>query len=249
MPNQLPIYTLWLSALALLSIGLSMVASTGPCAHLPGMDASSLLQKQCIFAAVGLLSAIAVSVFDVRKGRRWVWLAWGLCCALLTLCFVPGVGLELNGESRWIRLPGITFQPSEVAKLIMVISLAHWYSTHRETAGTFWKGFALPGVLFAIPLVLIFIEKDMGTAAALGLTGFCIMLLAGARWVLLLLAPLIGFMGLYGFKPVSENRLDRTLAWLHHQAHRRGLCLKHWLASPFTVPRAWGDAGLGVCSC
>ncbi|WP_186823916.1 FtsW/RodA/SpoVE family cell cycle protein, partial [Akkermansia muciniphila] len=91
--------------------------------------------------------------------------AAGGACFLLVLCYVPGIGKEINGERRWITI-GMQFQPSECAKLCMMMALANWLALYRDRTTSFWWGFVMPGLIFGIPLALILFEKDMGTSVA-----------------------------------------------------------------------------------
>ena len=232
MSSRLSIIVIWVCFIALLVLGVVMVASTGLCATVP-QGTSPVMQflvKQCGFALLGLLVALGLSAVDYHKLRRYVEVIWIVCTILLCCCYLPFIGKTLNGESRWISL-GITFQPSELAKICLMLTMANWYTTHREMAGTFWKGFAIPGAfLFGIPLVLILFEKDMGTSAALALSGFCVMLVAGTRWWLLALAVLLGGLALYVMMTGNANRMNRIEAWYDPQAFSQGAGRQQWIA-------------------
>ena len=240
MSSRLSIICLWVSFIFLLVFGVVMVASTGPCAP----RESGLLNKQAIFAAGGLIAALCISAADYHKLRSWVTPLWIFCCLLLVCCYLPGIGKSVNGESRWLNLGIMTFQPSEMAKIVLMLTLAHWYTTHREMAGTFWKGFAIPGILFGLPLVLILMEKDMGTSAALAMSGFCLMYVSGARGWLLLLALLLGALALYTMTISSENRMLRIEAWFDPQAFSQGAGRQQWIAM-LALARG-GIAGVGL---
>lgn len=232
MSSRLSIIVIWVCFIALLVLGVVMVASTGLCAAVPqGVSpVQQFLVKQCGFALLGLVVALGLSAVDYHKLRRYVKVIWIVCTILLFCCYLPFIGKTLNGESRWISL-GITFQPSELAKICLMLTMAHWYTTHREMAGTFWKGFAIPGgVLFGIPLVLILFEKDMGTSAALALSGFCVMWVAGTRWWLLALAMLLGGLALFMMTTGSANRMTRIEAWYDPQAFSQGAGRQQWIA-------------------
>ena len=142
MISRISIICIWISFILLLVLGIIMVASTGTCVQgqeaLPWYD--TFLGKQCIFALVGLGIALGLSRVDYHFWRRFVYVIWWVCVVLLICCYLPGIGKTINGESRWVNL-GLTFQPSELAKITLMLALAHWYTTHREVAGTFWKGF------------------------------------------------------------------------------------------------------------
>lgn len=231
MSTRISIITLWVCFITLLVLGIVMVASTGLCAPVPeGSDASSFLLKQSIFALIGLSAALVISATDYHLLRNWIKLMWWGCTIALILCYIPGIGMELNGERRWLNLGFLTFQPSEAAKIILMVCLAHWYTTHREMPGTFWKGFVIPGIIFGIPLMLILCEKDMGTAAALAVSGFCLMYVAGVRGWLLILALLVGALVLYDQATGSANRMERIDAWFNPQAFSQGAGRQQWIA-------------------
>ena len=232
MTSRVSIICIWICFILLLVLGVVMVASTGSCS--PGQDKlpwyDTFLGKQCMFAVGGLGLALFLSKVDYHIWRRFVFIIWVVSVVLLACCFLPGIGLTINGESRWIKV-GLTFQPSELAKIALMLTLANWYTTYREMAGTFWKGFVIPGAfLFGLPLFLILIEKDMGTAAALAMSGFCVMFVSGTRWWLMLLAMLLGAIVLYMMMTGSANRMQRIEAWLDPQAYSQGAGRQQWIA-------------------
>lgn len=186
------------SVAALVVLGLVMLASTSAWVEGVEKDPYLLVKRQGVFTGVGLLAALAIGMMDYRFLRKiWVWLLLG-ACVLLALCYVPGIKVEVKGEARWIWAPVIgRFQPSEVAKLAVIIALAAWFAQYRAEARTFFRGFVLPGLLLGVPVALIFFEKDMGTAVALGGAGFLLMYTAGTRAILLALVAIVGVTGLY----------------------------------------------------
>lgn len=232
MSTRLSIIVIWLCFIILLILGIVMVASTGLCAAVPhGEDPTMFLKKQAAFGLLGLGGALFLSTVDYHKYRAWVKPMWWFVCILLVMCYLPGVGLTINGERRWVNLGIITFQPSELSKIVLMICMAHWYTLYREQAGTFWKGFAIPGgCIFAVQLLLILFEKDMGTAAALAMSGFCIMYVAGARGWLMGIALLVGALVLYYMATGSANRMERIDAWLNPQAYSQGAGRQQWIS-------------------
>ncbi len=245
MSTRISIICIWFCFISLLVLGVVMVASTGLSAHAPnGGTQMDYIIKQCRYGFVGLLLALLISRYDYHKLRRWVWPMWIVTTILLICCFLPFIGLTLNGESRWIKI-GFTFQPSELAKISLMIWFAHWYTTYREAAGRFWQGFALPGIAFGIPLMLILVEKDMGTAAALAMCGFCVMFAAGARWWLILLAMLLGALVLYELTTGSANRMARIDAWMNPQAYSLLAGRQQWISMIAFARGGYLGVGLG----
>jgi cell division protein FtsW len=137
-------------------------------------------------------------------------------CVMLALCYVPGVGVSIYGSKRWIMLPFLgQFQPSEMARMVVVICLAAWFARWQTEVHTFWRGFILPGVITGIPLVLIAGETDVGTALSISVAVAAILFCVGTR--LLYMVPtalsMASAVGWYLYH--DENRWGRIQAWLH----------------------------------
>ena len=246
MSTRLSIICIWVCFITLLILGIMMVASTGLCATVgEGEDPADFLIKQSRFALLGLVVAVGVSFYDYHRLRNWIYTMWIVLFLMLFGCFMPFVGMNLNGENRWINLVVFSFQPSELAKSVLMICLAHWYTTHREVAGTFVNGFVKPCIIFGIPIALIFCEKDMGTAAALGMACFCVMFVAGTRKWILLLCIVMCWLMLYDQATDSANRLERIFAWFNPEAYSQGAGRQQWISIlAFARGGAWG-VGLG----
>ena len=171
---------LCLAVIALVTLGLVMLTSTSVWDD--EVDGYALVKKQAAFITLGLIGAVFIAHFDYKKLRPFWIPALVVSCALLVLCYVPGIGQSIKGESRWVKVSGLPqFQPSELAKIFVIMALAAWYAHFQTESRKFFKGFVLPSALLGIPTLLIFFEKDMGTAMALGLSGVLVMYVAGAR--------------------------------------------------------------------
>ncbi len=169
-----------LAVIALVTLGLVMLTSTS--VWNSGVDGYFLVKKQAKWIACGIFGALLVSRMDYRKIQPFWWPCLIGACALLVLCYIPGIGQSIKGEARWVKVPGMPqFQPSELAKIFVIIAMAAWYSHFRVETRTFFKGFVWPSVLLGIPVLLIFFEKDMGTSLALGAAGAVVMFIAGSR--------------------------------------------------------------------
>ena len=100
---------------------------------------------------------------------------------LLILVLIPGVGREVNGSIRWLDLGFMTLQASEPAKLFVVIFIAAYLSRNHEFVTGSWKGFAMPLLFIALPVVLLLREPDFGAVVVLMLAVFGMMFLAGVK--------------------------------------------------------------------
>ena len=200
-----------LAVTALVTLGLVMLTSTSVWDD--EVDGYSLVKKQALFIALGLVGAVFISNTDYKKLRPY-WIPALLdSCVLLVLCYVPGIGQTIKGESRWIRVPGLPqFQPSELAKIFVIMALAAWYAHFQTEGRKFFKGFVWPSLLLGLPVILIFFEKDMGTAMALGLSGVLVMYVAGARLPYLATAGITALAGMAFVVWKNPERMGRVMA-------------------------------------
>ena len=136
-------------------------------------------QRQASAFAVGFLCMLIVAQLDVHFIRGWTPLMYSGGIALLGLVLVMGV--ELNGAKSWLDLPGLpSFQPSEVVKFVLPMLLA-WYLGSRtlppRLKHLFWAA-----IMIVIPVALIVLQNDMGTAIMVMMSGVFVLFLAGIRW-------------------------------------------------------------------
>ena len=106
------------------------------------------------------------------------------------------------------------FQPSELAKIFVIMALAAWYAHYQTEGRKFFKGFVSPSILLGVPVVLIFFEKDMGTAMALGCSGGMVMFAAGVRMPYIIGAfTAYGWWSLVGYseKPRANGQDQRIV--------------------------------------
>lgn len=243
MSSKVCMILVWFFVICLLVVGLVMVSSTAAWAEETKHPYEPLF-KQTAFACAGLVGALVLSRIDYRLWRKYIWWILGFASFLLVLCYVPGIGKEINGERRWITI-GMQFQPSECAKLCMMMALAHWLALYRDRTTSFWWGFVMPGVIFGIPLALILFEKDMGTSVALALAAFCVMFVAGTRKIYLGAALIVAGASLYFLVQSNANRLERFLAWKDLDAHSQGAGLQQYRAAIALSRGGLEGVGLG----
>src|SRR2546430_17709446 len=103
----------------------------------------------------------------------WVWLV--LALAALALCYVPHIGMRLNGSRRWVGWGPITFQPSELGKLAVIFFLASWFARYEQPNYKLLFGFVLPLAILSLPTALVLGEVDLGKTALIGTAAFVIM--------------------------------------------------------------------------
>lgn len=216
---------------ALLALGLTMLASTG--AWVKNTEPHQFLILQSKWVGVGLVAAVVVACIPLEKFRKWAIPVMIITCIMLALCFVPGVGSEIYGSKRWIKIPGLTsFQPSEAAKLVVVFCLACWFARWPTETRTFWRGFVIPGVIAAIPVGLIAAETDVGTALSLSVAIAAIFFTVGSRLIYLVPTALLGMSAAYGYIRYDAVRWKRIEAWLdlENPIHQLDRGMQQWRA-------------------
>ena len=215
----------------LVALGLIMMASTS--AWVKGVEEPYyFLTRQATMMGVGLIAAFAASKFPLEFYRKLTPVMFIAICILLALCFVPGIGISIYGSKRWVGIGGFSFQPSELARIVVVICLAAWFARWQSEVKTFWRGFVMPGVIAGIPILLIAGETDVGTALSLSVSVAAIMFCVGTRLRYLVPTALIAMSAAYLYVRHNENRWGRIEAWLNLEdpIHQLDRGMQQWRA-------------------
>jgi len=176
-----------LAVIALTIIGVLFIYSASAASDDPRLR--MLYKKQMIWLCPGLLAYISFSLIDYRSLRKLAWGGYLFCVALLVL--VLFVGVEVNSAKRSIAIPGLRIQPSELAKIAVILLLARRLSRPGQNLGSVSSVFSVLA-LVAIPAVLIFVEPDLGTAMVFLPLMFIMMFASGVPYRVLGLLILAG---------------------------------------------------------
>lgn len=174
----------------LLALGIVMVLSaSAPASIAEGKGSYSYVSKQLIFACIGICLMFFISKIDYRFYKKYYWTIYFISWAILLLVVVPGLGLNVNGATRWINLGFIQFQPSEITKIGMIIFYAGYLSDHKKELRDIWKGFIKP-LLFLVPPIgiLFFVQSHLSVSIVISLVSSIMMLMAGVRTIYFLIA-------------------------------------------------------------
>ncbi len=196
------------AAAALTLIGIAAIATTQP----------SMAARQCVYAVVGIVLAAAVVVPHPMLVERWGVRAFAVCLALLVLLVAPGVPESVvrprNGSRCWIDLGPMDIQPAEFAKIAWIVASAWWLTRAADLRTGI--GIGLPLVLTAVPVLLILIQPDLGTALLFFPTLLAMLLAQGAsrkRLAIVLLTAALLAPAAYPFlKPHQRARIDSLVA-------------------------------------
>lgn len=215
-------FGIFLATLMLLSMGIIMVFSSSAVTSAYNMgDAFYFLKRQLVWAGLGLTGMVVLMGIPYTSWRRLATPLLGLSVLLLVLVLL--IGVTAKGSSRWLGIGSLSFQPSEVIKLSLVIFLAASLSAEPRRVGSSFIG-GLGPYLFLLGIVcgLILAQPDLGTAVALAGTTYLMLVAGGAnRYHLLLL--FLGGVALVGLAiVVAPYRMARFTAFLNPWADPQG---------------------------
>ena len=230
-------YFLFVAVLGVLAIGVVMLFSTSAFARDSHGDPYFFLKRQSVWLGVGLIVCIAAALTDYHLWQRTWWLWVALALFTLALCYVPHLGMRINGSRRWIGLNSIAFQPSEIAKVAAVFFLAWWFARYEKAANNPIFGFLIPLAVVGMVLLLIIFEVDLGTTALIGATTFVVMFVAGTNPILLGLLALAGSGAI--FLAAKHERMGRLLAFTDLERYKEDAGLQQMQALI-----AWGSGGI-----
>ena len=180
----------------------------------PDIQSSSYyFVRQGGFALAGIAAMWFISRINYQAFRFFS--VFILAGSILLLAMVPVIGLEENGAKRWIRLFGINFQPSELAKVGVVMIFATLMSVWRDRMRTFRYGVAPYLGILAVIALLLYIERHLSATLIIFMTGAVMMLLGGTskRWLIGLAIVAVGLIAIYLLTRGYTG--DRIKAWLH----------------------------------
>lgn len=123
---------------------------------------SDLYIQQIYWLTFGAGGAVLIAGIDYRYFERFGWVAYASGIVLLLLVFL--LAPEIRGSQRWIRIGSFSLQPSELMKIILIIALAKYLHNDPKTDGRSLKDLVIPGLILAVPMVLILRQPDLGTA-------------------------------------------------------------------------------------
>lgn len=230
---------LFLAVLGMLVIGIVMLFSTSAFARDAHGDVYFFIKRQAVWLAIGLVVCSVAALVDYHFWQRTWWLWFVLALGTLALCFVPHLGMRINGSSRWVGAGPITFQPSEIGKIAAVFFLAWWFSRFEKRSGNVIFGFAIPLAFIALLLSLIITEVDLGTTALIATTAFVIMFVAGTNSILLGALSTSALLGLLFVATSMPERMSRLLAFMHPENYKQDAGLQQMQALI-----AWGSGGM-----
>ncbi|HEX5491849.1 MAG TPA: putative lipid II flippase FtsW [Candidatus Udaeobacter sp.] len=232
-------YILFLAVLALLVIGIVMLFSTSAYARDSHGDVYFFIKRQAIWIGIGLVACIFAALVNYQFWQKTWWLWFALALGALALCYIPHIGMRINGSRRWVGYGPITFQPSELAKTATIFFLAAWFARDEKAERNLFSGFILPLIIIGVPAALVLGEVDLGTTALIAATAFVVMFIAGTNPLWLGGLAFAALSGLILVATQISERMGRLSAFLHPQNYKDDAGLQQMQALI-----AWGSGGM-----
>lgn len=178
------------------------------------------VKRQFVLNIVAFVTMLMVAQVDLQVLRRWSF--WFYLTALLLLICVLWFGVGAKGATRWISLGFIRFQPSELMKLAMPITIAAWFAS-RGVPPRF-KDILVCIVLIALPVILIFRQPDLGTSILIAASGIIVLFLAGLQWRYIIGTLAVGMASVWPLwhYVMKDYQKQRVLTLLNPEADELG---------------------------
>jgi len=205
-----------MTVFALLLVGLVMVTSASlNIAERQTGDAFFYFERQLFSVLLGCTFGAAMLIVPIATWKRMAPWLLVVSFALLLLVIVPVIGHEVNGSRRWIRVGPLNFQPSEIARWLLVTYIAIFAVRHQTELRSSAQGFFKPLAVLLAAAALLLVEPDFGAAVVLCATGTAVLFVAGARFRDFLVVCGVGLLAVAALALASPYRVLRITAFLN----------------------------------
>jgi len=237
---QRSIIFLILAVALLTGLGITMLASTSFFAKEEGAQEYVTVWKQVMWVGMSLVACLVMALIDYNRWYKWRWWVLGMAGVGLLICyewhlsqllgFKPQLAKRVNGAARWIGIGSMTLQPSELAKIALIMALAGWFATCQDLERTLKHGLLMPGLIIGGVVLMIGGEVDLGNAAVAAAVGTGIMFVAGTRWQYLASIIGAGIAGLAVGINYAPNRFERVISIFDLEKYKDGIGLQQWVS-------------------
>lgn len=229
----------------LVSIGIVMIYSASAIYADEKMgDSLYFLKRHLIYLAIGLAMMLLVMSLDINRLKRLSKPIMILSIALLILVLVPGIGRETAGARRWFRFGPVNFQPSEFAKVAIILYLADMVSRKESVMKSFLYGFVPPIMVLGLVVGLILLEPDLGTALTISIIAILILFAGGISLSYIFAFFLASLPALYLLLFSIPYRRKRIMAFLNPWADKKGTGFQ--IIQSFIALGSGGLLGVGL---
>jgi cell division protein FtsW len=199
----------------LIFIGVVMIYSSSSIYALRVLgDSLYFLKRHVVFLFIGLVATLSVMAIDYRDLQRWAKPMLAIAIVMLLLVLIPGIGKASYGARRWFRIGSLYFQPSEFAKLAMLVYVSDFLARKQGQIRNFFSGFLPVLLMLGVVCLLILKQPDLGSTILIGTITMILLFIAGARWTHIGLLVTLVLPGFYFLIVNVPYRLKRIITFL-----------------------------------
>lgn len=207
---------LLLAVIAIIIFGIIMIYSASSIwAEYKYQDPFKFVKAQSAFFLLGLLCIFIISKLDINILYKKANLILLICFILLVLVLIPGIGSIRNGSRSWFGIGSLGIQPSEFAKLGLIIYVAKYLANNRKIIKDVKKGVLPILLVIGVFFILIMLEPDFGTAMVIFLTLVVMIFISGVKLSFFIKVGLLGLLGIVGLIIVAPYRMERIVSFLN----------------------------------
>ncbi len=238
------LYLLYIGILTVFGLA-ALTSASGPLAYDKFHDSFFFVKRQIIF---GLLPGLALGYFLIKlnyeKWRKLSWLPYFVAVILLVLVLLPGFGEAINGARSWITIFGFNFQPSEVAKLALIIFAAYLLSDRKRDLQNWQMGLLPILTLLAPVIILVTIQPDVGTLSIMLVILFVMLFEARVPKKYLVVMGMLAMSAFVFMIFLKPYRMQRITIFMHPELDPQGI--GYQINQAFLAVGSGGFWGLGV---
>ena len=175
---------------------------------------SAIVNRQFLYFLISLIALFIAFTLPLNFWSNYDRLFLALGFILLLMVFIPGIGIEVNGANRWIRLAGFGLQPSEIMKFLCIIYISCYSVRRIKEIQSHWLGFFRPALIIVTIITTILIQPDLGSSAVIFVSVLGILFVAGVKLSQFMIVALLGFIGILLMIYFVPWRWERIISFL-----------------------------------
>ena len=216
MPRKKIDKILLITVLVLVAFGVFMVySSSSVWAQYKFNDSYKFLKNQALFYVLGILGMLILSKIDYHLYLKKSNLILGVCFILLILVLIPGLGVVRNGSRSWFGIGSFGIQPSEIAKIGLIIFVSKYLSNNSREMNRIIQGVLPIFLVILVFFILIMLEPDFGTGMVIVLTLVAMIFVSKVKISFFVKLGIVGLMGIVGLIIVAPYRMARIVSYLN----------------------------------
>jgi cell division protein FtsW len=236
---------LFMIVMVLVAIGIVMIYSASAIyANDRMQDSLYFIKRHLIYLLAGIFMMLVAMAVDIQTLKKYAKPLMAFSALLLVLVLIPHIGKETSGARRWFKIGPLNFQPSEFAKIAIMIYLADLLSRKEKTIRSFLHGYLPPVLVLGLVLGLVLLEPDLGTAIAISTVGMIMLFVSGVRPLYIFASILASIPALYMLLFRVPYRRKRMIIFLNPWSDKRGAGFQ--IIQSFIALGSGGLLGVGL---